>query len=108
MVADWELPQQREKVDKIKMKLVAAFVLLADFSTRINPEIRSFSQKITFFYFKIKTENVFVPILYTCPPLSLRSDLIVCFGSYFIVCRQRNKRKVGQAIKVGFSFISWN
>ena len=48
MVADWELPQQREKVDKIKMKLVAAFVLLADFSTRINPEIRSFTQKITF------------------------------------------------------------
>ena len=52
MVAGWELPQQREKVDKIKMKLVAAFVLLADFSTRINPENRSFSHKITFFISK--------------------------------------------------------
>ena len=39
MVADWELPQQREKVDKIKMKLVAAFVLLHDFSARTISEI---------------------------------------------------------------------
>ena len=108
MVADWELPQQREKVDKIKMKLVAAFVLLADFSTRINPEIRSFSQKITFL-FQNKDRKCFCPnFMFLSPSLSLRSDLIVCFGSYFIVCRQRNKRKVGQAIKVGFSFISWN
>ena len=39
MVAGWWLPEQREKVDKIKMKLVAAFVLLHDFSARIISEI---------------------------------------------------------------------
>ena len=108
MVGGWRLPEQRQKVDKIKMKLVAAFVLLADFSTRINPEIRSFSQKITFL-FQNKDRKCFCPnFMFLSPSLSLRSDLIVCFGSYFIVCRQRNKRKVGQAIKGGFSFISWN
>ena len=40
MVAGWrQMPEQREKVDKIKMKLVAAFVLPHDFSARIISEI---------------------------------------------------------------------
>ena len=39
MVGGWRLPEQRQKVDKIKMKLVAAFVLLRDFSARIISEI---------------------------------------------------------------------
>ena len=39
MVGGWRLAEQREKVDKIKMKLVAAFVLLHDFSARTVSEI---------------------------------------------------------------------
>ena len=44
------------------------------------------------------------------PPPSLRSDLIVCLGSYFIVCSQQNKRnwEVDQPMKVGLSFIKRN
>ena len=48
MVAGWRLPEQREKVDKIKMKLVAAFVLLRDFSARIISEITNNMRKEEF------------------------------------------------------------
>ena len=48
MVVGWRLPEQREKVDKIKMKLVAAFVLLRDFSARIIPEITNKMKKKEF------------------------------------------------------------
>ena len=83
MVADWELPQQREKVDKIKMKLVAAFVLLADFSTRINPEIRSFSQKITFLFQNIDRKCFCPNFMFLSPPLSpVRFDCLLWFIFY--------------------------
>ena len=49
MVVGWRLPEQREKVDKIKMKLVAAFVLLRDFSARIISEIINNVRREAFF-----------------------------------------------------------
>ena len=50
MVVGWRLPEQREKVDKIKMKLVAAFVLLCDFSARIISEIKNKMRKKDIFF----------------------------------------------------------
>ena len=92
------------------MNLVAAFFLLQDFSA---------SKFVTFFLHKLGMKRVatFRMFFIGCPnsiflsPLpSLRSDLIVCLGSYFIVCSEQNKRnwEVDQPMKVGLSFIKIN
>ena len=61
MVAGWRLPEQRQEVDKIKMKLVAAFVLLRDFSARIISEITNNMRKEEFFdKIKMKLAVAFV------------------------------------------------
>ena len=61
MVAGWRLPEQRQKVDKIKMKLVAAFVLLRDFSARIISEITNNMRKEDLFdKIKMKLAVAFV------------------------------------------------
>ena len=61
MVAGWRLPEQRQEVDKIKMKLVAAFVLLRNSSARIISETTNNMRKEDLFdKIKMKLAAAFV------------------------------------------------
>ena len=74
MVADWSCHSREKKLTKLRWNLWPHLFCSLTFPQELILKLGAFHRKLLF-YFKIKTENVFVPILCSCPPPSLSGQI---------------------------------